>query len=233
MENNTKTVLVVDDEVKFLDVLKSFLESKGFLVVTAQDGKQALEIFSRTEISLVLLDLMLPQMSGEEVCMKLRTQSRVPIIMLTAKAEEADMLEGLNIGADDYVTKPFSFKTLYARMDAVLRRSGSEPAPLFNKLSFNHGELEIDFENRVVKKNKTEIRLTPYEFKILEALAKYPNRVFTRDDLILYAFEHTFDGYDRTIDTHIKNIRHKIESDPKKPVYIQTLYGVGYKFGNG
>jgi DNA-binding response OmpR family regulator len=141
------------------------------------------------------------------------------------------MLEGLGIGADDYITKPFSLKALYARIEAVLRRSSDDLIPLYNKNSFNNADLEIDFESHTVKKNKSEVKLTPNEFKILAALIKYPNKIFTREELISVALGDEFDGYDRTVDSHIKNIRQKIESDLKNPVYILTMHGIGYKFG--
>lgn len=230
MNNSFKKVLVVDDEVKIIEVIKSFMESKGFDVFTAENGRQALDVFESESISLIILDLMLPDMTGEEICTVIRKKSRVPIIMLTAKVEESDMLTGLGIGADDYITKPFSLKALCARVEAVLRRSGDDLIPLYNKTSFSGG-LEVDFESRTVRKNKSEINLTPNEFKILAALIKYPNKVFTRDGLIKSAFGDEFEGYDRAVDSHIKNLRQKIESDPKNPVYVLTVFGVGYKFG--
>lgn len=230
MNNNLIKVLIVDDEAKILEVVKSFLESKGFLVFTADNGRQALETLEREKVSLVLLDLMLPGMSGEEVCSSIRQKSRVAIIMVTAKAEEGDMLEGLNLGADDYITKPFSLKVLLAKIETVLRRSDNL-APLYNKISFNDGDLEIDLESRSVKKRSREIRLTPNEFQILAALVKYPNKVFTRDELISSALGQEFQGFDRAVDSHIKNIRQKIEDDSKKPKYVMTIHGVGYKFG--
>ncbi|MEI6579103.1 MAG: response regulator transcription factor [Eubacteriales bacterium] len=230
MNNVIKKVLVVDDEVKIIEVVKSLMESKGFHVFTAETGRQALEIFEHENISLLILDLMLPDMTGEDICTTIRKKSRVPIIMLTAKVEESDMLTGLGIGADDYITKPFSLKALYARVEAVLRRSGDDLVPLYNKTSFSGG-LEVDFESLTIKKNKAEISLTPNEFKILAALIKYPNKVFTRDELIKSAFGDEFEGYDRAVDSHIKNLRQKIESDPKNPVYVLTVFGVGYKFG--
>lgn len=229
--NNQKKILIVEDEEKILNVVKSFLESKGFSVITAMDGRKALEVFERENISMVLLDLMLPELSGEEVCKALRKKSRVPIIMLTAKADEADMLNGLGIGADDYITKPFSLKALYARMEAVMRRASDDIIPLVVRNTFNDGDLTIDFESHVITKQSEEIKLTPNEFKILAILVKYPNKVFTRDELIASAFGEEFEGYDRTIDSHIKNLRQKIESDPKNPVYVKTIHGVGYKFG--
>lgn len=231
MNNHFKKVLVVDDELKIIEVVKSFLESKGFIVFAAENGKQALELFEQENIALIVLDLMLPDMTGEEICIQIRKKSRVPIIMLTAKIEESDMLKGLNIGADDYITKPFSLKALYARIEAVLRRSSDDLVPLYNKASFNDGDLEIDFESHRIKKNQVEISLTPNEYKLLAALIKYPSRVFTREDLIRVALGDEFEGYDRAVDSHIKNLRQKIENDPKNPVYVLTIYGIGYKFG--
>jgi len=231
LHNQTKTILVVDDEVKILEVVRALLESKGYTVFTAENADRAFEIFNNESISLILLDLMLPEISGEEICKTIRKESRVPIIMLTAKVEEEDMLEGLGVGADDYITKPFSLKALYARVEAVLRRSSDDLLPLFNKCSFNNGEFDIDFESHLVKKNGIDVKLTPNEFKILTALIKYPNKVFTRDELIDIAFSNDFDGYDRAVDNHIKNVRRKIENDPKNPVYLLTIHGIGYKFG--
>ena len=229
--NQMKKVLVVEDEEKILSVVKSFLESKGFSVISATDGRKALELFERENVSLVLLDLMIPMISGEEVCKTIRRKSRVPIIMLTAKSDETDMLNGLGIGADDYITKPFSLKTLYARMEAVLRRSSDDMTPLMLKNSFNGGDLTVDFESRIIMKQSEEVKLTPNEFKLLASLVKYPNKVFTRDELIASALGTEFEGYDRTIDSHIKNLRQKIETDPKNPIYVKTIHGVGYKFG--
>lgn len=222
---------MVDDEPKILEVVKALLESKGFIVFTAENADKAFEIFENETISLIILDLMLPEISGEKICKTIRKKSRVPIIMLTAKVEEADMLEGLSIGADDYITKPFSLKELYARIEAVLRRSADDLSPLFNKCSFNNDELEIDFESHLVKKNGIDVKLTPNEFKILSVLIKYPNKVFTRDELIEIAFSDDFEGYDRAVDNHIKNIRRKIENDSKNPIYLLTIHGVGYRFG--
>jgi DNA-binding response OmpR family regulator len=231
MNSSLKKVLVVEDEEKIMNVVKSFLESKGFFVLSADTGKKALEVFDKENISMVLLDLMLPELSGEEVCKQIRKKSRVPIIMLTAKSDEADMLVGLGIGADDYITKPFSLKALYARMEAVMRRSADDIGQLINKCSFNGGDLNVDFESRLIKKQSEEVKLTPNEYKILTTLIKYPNKVFTRDELIASAFGDEFEGYDRTIDSHIKNLRQKLEKDPRNPVYVKTIHGVGYKFG--
>ena len=231
MNNHPKKILVVEDEEKIMNVVKSFLESKGFVVLSAENGRKAIELFERESFALVLLDLMLPEISGEEVCKIIRKKSRVPIIMLTAKSDEADMLKGLGIGADDYITKPFSLKALHARMEAVMRRSIDDLAPLVSKNSYNDEDLNIDFESRTILKQSEEVKLTPNEYKLLTTLIKYPNKVFTRDELIASAFGTEFEGYDRTIDSHIKNLRQKIESDPKNPIYVKTIHGVGYKFG--
>jgi DNA-binding response OmpR family regulator len=231
MNNVSKKILVVEDEEKIMEVVKSFLESKGFLVITAGDGKKAIEIFDKENFSMVLLDLMLPLLSGEEVCRLIRKKSRVPIIMLTAKSDESDMLQGLGIGADDYITKPFSLKTLYARIEAVMRRSVDDMLPLISKFSFQEGDLTVDFESMTIRKQSEEVKLTPNEYKILATIIKYPNKVFTRDELIASAFGDDFEGFDRTIDSHIKNLRQKIETDPKNPIYVKTIHGVGYKFG--
>lgn len=226
-----KKVLVVDDEVKILEVIKSFLESKDYTVFTAENGKQAFSIFEKENISFVILDLMLPDLSGEEICSRLRRTSRVPILMLTAKVAEEDLLKGLDMGADDYLTKPFRLKELHARIEAILRRSSGDLVPLYRKMDFNEGDLEVNLENHSIKKTGKVVNLTPNEFKILAALIKYPNKVFTRDELIATAFGEDFEGYDRSVDSHIKNLRQKIETDSKNPVYILTIHGIGYKFG--
>jgi DNA-binding response OmpR family regulator len=231
MNTAMKKILVVEDEEKIMNVLKSFLENKGFQVIPAENGRKAIELFDRESISFVLLDLMLPLLSGEEVCRIIRRKSRVPIIMITAKSAEADMLKGLGIGADDYITKPFSLKTIYARMEAVMRRSDDDPGAFLSKYSFFDGDLSVDLDSHAVHKKQEEVKLTPNEFKLLTALIKYPNKVFTRDELIASAFGSDFEGYDRTIDSHIKNLRQKIETDPKDPIYVKTIHGVGYKFG--
>ncbi len=224
-------VLVVDDEAMIREAVASYLEKQGFKVFPADTGKSALAIFERENIDFVILDLMLPDISGEEICMTLRKKSRVPIIMLTAKTQEEDVLCGLTIGADDYVTKPFSLKELYARMQAVIRRSSNSFMPLASKYSWNDNDLVVDFEHSEIYKNGELRSLTPIEWKILSALIKHPRKNFTRDELIELAFEPEFDGYDRVIDTHIKNLRKKIEDDPKNPVYVKTVHGIGYKFG--
>jgi len=226
-----RTILVVDDEPKILDVVASYLESRGYRALKAETGREALTAFERENVALVVLDLMLPDMPGEEVCRRLRNISRVPVIMLTAKSDEASLLQGLGIGADDYVTKPFSLKALAARVEAVLRRSGGDLVPLSIRASFRDGDLMVDFEKGVVKKAGRDAALTPSEMKILSALIKVPGKVFTREELVELALGSEFDGYDRAIDSHVKNLRQKIEDDPRSPVYILTIHGMGYKFG--
>ncbi len=232
MKNIKKgTILIIDDEPKIVDVLKSFLQSKEFTVLSAEDGEKGLALFESNPVSLILLDLMLPGISGESLCRTIRKTSRIPIIMLTAKIQESDVINGFDYGADDYITKPFSLKELCARVEAVLRRSQNDIFPLYLKNDFNEGDLTVDFENRIVKKRQSMVFLTPNEYKIFIALVKYPNKIFTREELIHIALGEEFEGYDRAIDSHIKNIRQKIETDPKNPDYITTVHGIGYKFG--
>jgi len=231
-----KRILLVEDEEKLVGVIKSFLESKGYIVIPATDGKKALELFDMESFIMVILDLMLPEIPGEEVCRAIRKKSNVPIIMLTAKSDEADMLTGLGIGADDYITKPFSLKSLHARIEAVLRRAVDDIMPILGIRSFNNGDLLVDFESHTIARKSSkgemeEIKLTPNEYKLLTAFIRNSGKVLTRDELIAAAFGDEYEGYDRTIDSHIKNLRQKIEKDPKRPVYIKTIHGVGYKFG--
>jgi DNA-binding response OmpR family regulator len=224
-------ILVVDDEEKIAEVVKSYLEKSGFKVYCAYNGNEALELFDKINPRLVVLDLMLPDISGEEICRTIRKKSRVPIIMLTARVEEESILNGLGIGADDYVTKPFSPRQLIARVIAILRRSEDGIMPLSNVMSFNNGELLVDSIRHEIKKDGQPVNLTPNEYKILMALIKYPQKAFTRDELVCLVLGEDYEGYDRTIDTHVKNLRQKIEPDVRTPRYILTVYGVGYKFG--
>lgn len=228
--NDKIKILVVDDEQKVLDVIKAYLIKEGFEVITCTDGEEALKIFKTKQIHLIILDLMLPKISGEAVCNKIRATSSVPIIMLTAKAEEDNKIDGLAIGADDYITKPFSNRELVGRVKAIIRRTYRENSPLAQLLIINNGDLEINIEKMIVKKQGTLVTLTSNEFKILIALLTNPGQIFSRDQLVNKAFGIDYDGFDRTIDTHIKNIRHKIEDDPKNPKYIISAYGMGYKF---
>lgn len=228
MNRNRKRILVVDDEPKIVEVVTSYLEKSGYAVHGVFSGKEAYESFEREKPSLVILDWMLPDTTGEEICRTLRQKSDVPIIMLTAKVEEEDILHGLQIGADDYVTKPFSPRQLVARVEAVLRRTEGDSSPV---LSFRRGELIVDMDGYDVMLSGRPAGLTPNEFKIVGALARHPNKVFTREELIAIVSGDDFNGFDRVIDTHIKNIRQKIETDTRNPEYILTVHGVGYKFG--
>ena len=222
-----KKILVVDDEPQITELLKSYLEREGYQVAVAADGEEALAMADAERPDLILLDLMLPKKNGFEVCRDIRAKSRVPIIMLTARDEEPDKIVGLELGADDYITKPFSPREAVARVRAVLRRS--EPDSPEGKI-IRTGNLEIDSLRHEVKKNGKVIELTPTEFKILETLADSPRRVYTRLQLVEEVQGYSFEGYERTIDAHIKNLRQKIEDDPKNPRLIGTVYGVGYRF---
>lgn len=224
-------ILVVDDEPNILDAVRAYLENSNYEIFTANDGKEALKQFEIVQPDLMVLDLMLPEISGEEVCQIIRKKSRIPILMLTAKAQVEDKVYGFQIGADDYLTKPFSPKELVVRVDSLLRRCGEGVSPLFSIMSWNKNELVIDFNELIVKKNGEIIKLTPNEFKLLSALVKYPTKTFTRNELIEIAFGYDYDGFERTVDSHIKNLRSKIEKDSSNPKYIITVRGVGYKFG--
>lgn len=226
-----RKLLVADDEEMIREAVASYLESQGYQVFRAENGEEALNILKREPISLVILDLMLPDLPGEEVCVRIRKQSRVPIIMLTAKNVEYDMIHGLDLGADDYITKPFSLKNLSARVQAVLRRSTEDLVPLARQFSWNQGDLVIDYDRKEVRKKGEPVALTAIEWKLLAAFTKYPQKIFTRENLIELVFGLDFSGYDRVIDTHIKNLRKKIEDDSKQPVYLCTVHGMGYKFG--
>ena len=222
----SKRILVVDDEKKIVEIVRAYLERDGFKVTVAYDGKAALDSARRFSPDLIVLDLMLPQISGWDVCRTLRRESNVPIIMLTARDETTDKIVGLELGADDYVTKPFGPKELISRVKAVLRRSEGKMVSR-NKLSV--GDLEIDIDKRRLKRGDEAIELTQIEFDLLKTLAAQPGRVFSRMQLLDKVLGDAYEGYDRTIDSHIKNLRKKIEPDPNHPRHIITVYGVGYK----
>jgi DNA-binding response OmpR family regulator len=230
MAQPPQRVLVVDDEPKITEVVGSYLAKAGFQPVTAATGAEALRLFQAARPCLVILDLMLPDLSGEEICRRLRAGSRVPIIMLTAKSEDADAVRGLALGADDYVTKPFSPRQLMARVQAVLRRSAGATSPLARVLSFGEEDLLIDTEGGAVHKGGAPVSLTPREFRLLRLFASNPGRAFSREQLISHALGEDFAGSDRTIDAHVKNLRQKIETDPRNPRYILTAHGIGYRF---
>ncbi|MFA5786090.1 MAG: response regulator transcription factor [Actinomycetota bacterium] len=222
------TILLVDDERKIRDLVRSYLEREGYSVLLADGGQVALEVAARAHPDLVVLDLMLPDLSGEEVARSLRAISDVPIIMLTAKASEEDRVAGLRLGADDYLVKPFSPRELVARVDAVLRRTRGETGE--RPASFDAGRLRIDREGREVLVDGLPAQLTRSEFDLLLALASRPGRVFSRYELVTRIQGYDYEGYERVIDVHVKNLRKKLGDDPRNPRYIATVTGVGYKF---
>jgi DNA-binding response OmpR family regulator len=219
------SILIVEDENKISDIVRAYLEKEGFNVTVADRGEKAISAL-KNGFNLIILDLMLPDMDGEDICRTIRQDSDVPIIMMTAKIEEDERIKGLGMGADDYVVKPFSPRELVARVKALLRRSGG----VKEVASFNSGGLVIDSNLFEIRRNGLSIALTSTEFKILQCIATRPGQVFTRLQLVNVILGYDFEGYDRTIDAHIKNIRHKIEDDRMTPTYIQTIYGIGYKF---
>ena len=220
-----KRVLVVDDDVKTVELVKLYLNRDGYRVFTAYDGNEALRLAGEAHPDLIVLDLMLPGVDGLEICRTLRAESDVPIIMLTARTTDQDKLTGLDMGADDYVTKPFSPRELAARVRAILRRLPGERGPD----EITCGELTVNFIKHEVYLNGKPLNLTIVEFKLLGVLAREPGRVFSRAELIDKALGYDFDGFDRTIDVHILNLRRKLEPDPKNPRYVKTVYGAGYK----
>jgi two-component system alkaline phosphatase synthesis response regulator PhoP len=224
-----KKVLVVDDDVKTVELVRLYLDRDGYEVLTAYDGGEALRLARERYPDLVVLDLMLPDIDGLEVCRTLRRESDVPVIMLTARTTDHDKLTGLDLGADDYVTKPFSPKELVARVRAVLRRLPGERGPE----EIRSGELSMNFTTHEAWLADRPLNLTTVEFRLLGVLAKEPGRVFSRANLIEEGLGYDFEGFDRTIDVHILNLRRKLEPDPSRPRYIKTVYGVGYKFIGG
>lgn len=222
-------ILIIEDEESVANVIKAYLEKDNYNVKVCSSGIKALEIFKKIEFQLIILDLMLPDIDGEEICKTIRRTSDVYIFMLTSKASLNDRVTGLDIGADEYLVKPFSPRELTARVNALFRRIDASS----NKLNdiFNDGILRIDYEKRIVEVNNEEISFTPSEFDILYTLVVNKGKVLSREQLIESVFGIDFDGYDRTIDVHIKNIRKKIEKDTKNPKYIMTVTKVGYKFG--
>jgi len=222
------SVLIVDDDVKLVELLQTYFEQEQFLVYTAYDGIEAIELVAKRKPDIMILDIMLPGMDGREVCRKIRQHNDVPIIMLTAKDDESDRLVGLGIGADDYVTKPFSMKEVVARAKVILRRMHGEVVEKKTVLQFR--EITIDLDRHQVKRSGEVLDLTPTEFKLLEVLARAPERVYSRFQLMENTQGYAFDGYERTIDAHIRNLRRKLEPDSRNPQYVLTVYGVGYKF---
>lgn len=223
-------ILLVEDDKKIAKVVKVYLEGAGYRVIHAEKGSDAIEAALKEMPLLVILDLMLPDKSGEEICQELREIGEFPIIMLTSKSSEEERVAGFALGADDYVVKPFSPRELICRVKAVLRRAQKGDFDSAEPISYNNRSLIIDGRSYEVTRKDAPIKITPTEFKILYTLASSPGRVFTREELVENALGYQFEGYERSIDAHIKNIRHKIEDDPKNPVFITTIYGVGYRF---
>jgi two-component system, OmpR family, response regulator RegX3 len=228
MSAETRRILLVEDEKTIRDAVAAYLEREGYWVTPAEDGQVALDAFTKHRFDLVVLDLMLPKVPGEEVCRQIRNASDVPIIMLTAKGEEEDRITGLELGADDYLVKPFSPRELVARVRALLRRAHVESEPQRDRLVF--AELEIDVAGHKAFLGGEELDLTASEFKLLTTLCRYPGRVYSRMELVEKVLGYDFEGYERTIDSHVKNLRAKLEDDPREPTFIYTVHGVGYRF---
>jgi DNA-binding response OmpR family regulator len=223
----TKTIMVVDDEKRLVSLVESYLTQEGYRVVTAHNGKDALAVGRREKPDLIVLDVMMPEMDGYEFMRKHRADNNTPIILLTARVDDDEKVIGLEIGADDYMTKPFRPRELVARVRAVLRRAGElEPSAKVVKAA----DILLDRDSRTVKVGEGYVDLTPSEFDILASLMSSPGRVYSRLDLLDIIQGVRYEGYERTIDTHVKNLRGKIEKDPRSPKYIETVYGVGYRF---
>ena len=222
-----QTILIVDDEARIVKLVRDYLERAGFDVIAARDGETALTLAHVEQPDLIVLDLMLPGVDGLDICRRLRQESGVPIIMLTARVEEADRIVGLELGADDYVTKPFSPRELVARVRATLRRANGQMGPT---TILRAGDVELDTASLTAVVAGEPVDLTSTEFQLLVTLVRQPGRIFSREQLLEAVHGVAFESYDRSVDSHIKNIRRKIEPDPRKPRYIQTVYGVGYRF---
>jgi len=229
MPNGSTRILLVDDEQSIQTLLSYPLRKDGYHVTSALDGREALQRFEEARFDLVILDLMLPKLDGVEVCRELRSRSQVPIIMLTAKDTEVDKIVGLELGADDYITKPFSMREFRSRVKAALRRSRMAGEPPSEE-EIDHGELKIDFGRRMVTLHDEEIRVTYVEFEILGALARSPGRVLSRETLLEHVWGDSEYRDPRTVDVHIRHLREKLESDPKEPEFLFTVRGVGYRF---
>lgn len=226
--SEARRILLVEDEKNIRDAVAAYLERAGYWVTPAADGQEAVDAFSLHQFDLVILDLMLPRLPGEKVCRIIRDTSDVPIIMLTAKGEVEDRIVGLELGADDYLIKPFSPRELVARVRALLRRAHIDSEPQREVLDF--GGLTIDLNGHKVLVNDEEVDLTASEFKLLTTLSRYPGRVYSRMELVEKVLGYDFEGYGRTIDSHVKNLRAKIGDDPRNPRWIYTVHGVGYRF---
>jgi two-component system response regulator RegX3 len=224
-------VLVVDDEPSVHVVVRAYLEREGFVVLSAGDGREGLRLAEERRPALIVLDLMLPDLSGEELAREVRRRSDVPILMLTARSAEEDRVAGLELGADDYLTKPFSARELVARIKAVLRRAPESDAPLLARMHFDDGSLVVDTDRHEVTVAGTAVELTASEFRLLVALARHPGRVYSRVELVERLQGQDGAGHARTIDRHVKNLRRKLGEDPRNPHYVVTVQGVGYKLG--
>ena len=225
----SQRIFVVDDDKQIVRLIQSYLEQTGYQVLTAYDGAAALRLIRTERPDLIVLDLMLPDRDGWEITRTLRadpSQARLPIIMLTARVEDTDRILGLELGADDYITKPFNPREVLARVRAVLRRAGGEPT---SARVLQVGGLRLDLDRHVITRDEQPIDVTPTEFDLLKVFLEYPGHAFTRGELIEKGLGYSYDGLDRGVDSHIKNLRKKIEPDPANPTYIQTVYGVGYR----
>ena len=225
-----QAIFIVEDYRKIAKVVKVYLEEAGYRAVLFEKGKDAVAAYLKEKPLLVILDLMLPDITGEEVCQEIKEGSDVPVIMLTSKSSEAERVAGFALGADDYVVKPFSPRELVYRVKALLKRAQKADLSAAAPMSFDNGSLVIDGQSYSVKKQGEPVDITPTEFKVLFSLASSPGRVFTREELVDKALGYQFEGYERSIDAHIKNIRQKIEKNAKNPSLILTIYGVGYRF---
>jgi DNA-binding response OmpR family regulator len=227
----TKKILIVDDEPKIRDLVRTYLEKEGYQIVIAGNGREALYVARHEKPDLIILDVMMPEMDGYEFMRNYQKEGQAPIIMLTAKVEREDLVVGLEMGADDYIEKPFHARELIARVRAVLRRVDQWRGGKTEVIRI--GEIALDRDGRLVEVDGTAIELTPSEFDILSALMDAPGRVFSRLDLLEHTMGNAYEGYERTIDVHVRNLRTKIEQDPATPQYVQTVYGMGYRFAKG
>ena len=225
------TVLVVEDDPHTVEVVRLYLQRDGHSVLTAPDGLSGLQLFREGRPDLVVLDLMLPGVDGWQVCRTIRQESDVPIVMLTARVEEEDRVAGLELGADDYVTKPFSLRELAARVRAVLRRTVQDAAER-SPTTLTYAEISMDTQMRTVSVGDSPLKLTPTEFRLLTLLLREPGKTFTRDQIIDRVFGYDFDGFDRTVDSHVYSLRRKLDAVAKDRRYIQTVYGAGYRLGD-
>jgi DNA-binding response OmpR family regulator len=225
-----RPVLVVEDDRKIAKVVALYLEEAGYRVVVAEDGRRAVEAATKEKPLLAILDLMLPDVGGDQVIQELQQLGDIPVIILTSKSSEEDRVVGFALGADDYVVKPFSPRELVSRVRAVLKRAHRDDLADSEAVSFERGALVLDGHRYEVKRKGVAVNLTPSEFKVLFTLASHPDRVMTRSELVEKALGYEFEGYERSIDAHVKNIRQKIQDDPKQPSFILTVYGLGYKF---